>query len=74
MGTPVQVRVMYPTPFKNIIGLIHVIRLFYLPLLIFCLSSFYEFTTKVGNKIPQKLETKYRKSWKQNATKVGNKC
>ena len=74
MGTPVEVRLLYLAPFKNIIGLMYGIRLFYLPHLIFCLSSFYEFTTKVGNKIPQKLETKYRKSWKQNATKVGNKC
>ena len=74
MGTPVQVQFLYPAPFKNIIGLIHGIRSFCLPHLIFCLSSLYEFTAKVGNKIPQKLETKYRKSWKQNATKVGNKC
>ena len=45
----------------------------YLPNLIFCLSSFYEFTAKVGNKTPQKLETKYRKSWKQMLTKK-SKC
>ena len=57
MGTPVQVRFLYPAPFKNIIGLIQGIRSFCLPLLILCLSSFYEFTTKVGNKMPQKLET-----------------
>ena len=55
---------------KNIIGLIHVIRPFYLSHLIFCLSSFYEFTAKVGNKMPQKLELKCRKSWKQNVNKV----
>ena len=55
---------------KNIIGLIHGIRPFYLSRLIFCLSSFYEFTAKVGNKMPQILEPKYRKSWKQNVNKV----
>lgn len=27
-----------------------------------CLSSFYKFTAKVGNKMPQILESKYRKS------------
>lgn len=47
---------------QNIIGLIHGIRPFYLSCLIFCLSSFYEFTAKVGNKMPQILEPKYRKS------------
>lgn len=55
---------------KNIIGLIHVIRPFYLSHLIFCLSSFYEFTAKVGNKMSQILEPKYRKSWKQNVNIV----
>lgn len=65
MGTPVQVRFLYPAPFKFEIGLIHGIRPFYLPHLIFCLSFFYEFTAKVGNKIPQKLETKCHKYWKQ---------
>ena len=74
METPVQVRFLYPAPFKFEIGLIHCIRPFYLPHLIFCLSYFYELTAKVENKMPQNLETKYRKSWKQNATKVGNKC
>ena len=67
MGTPVQVRFLYPAPFKFEIGLIHGIRPFCLSHLIFCLSSFYEFTAKVGNKIPQILETKYHKSWKQKA-------
>lgn len=70
MGTPVQVRFLYPAPFKNIIGLIQGIRSFCLPHLIFCLSSFYEFTAKVGNKIPQKLETKCHKSWKQMLTSL----
>ena len=30
------------------------------------------FTTKMLNEIPQKLEVKYRKSWKQNTAKVCN--
>lgn len=50
---------------KNIIGLIHGIRPFYLSRLIFCLSSFYELTAKVGNKMPQILEP--------NTAKVRNK-
>ena len=48
---------------------------------LFCLPYFkalfilvpWIFTANIGNKIPQMLETKNHKSWKQKTTKVGNK-